>query len=293
MYEVSSLALALAEQDIEAFIDENMDAFDEYQVSGPHNLDEALAMLFPAQAPDLGTIIEEENDARFVDVTETSKEIRAILADKFKGTKFSVKSKRYSGGQNISISWIDGPADHTVSAAIDHLRGKKSNAYDDSVSYQSTNSIDDDGGVVRRQHTAWINTMREFSEGFLTKIANRVAKDLGVEPPKINVIGKVAYAEETGNIHPGTRKDISEIVMGTARKTSESDTLQESNLAGYIVVEADRVFVPDTATKTVEDWAKRRGVVVRFKKGTDPAASEISMTPQAQQAFIRDFTPGA
>lgn len=46
--------------------------------------------------------------------TETAKEIRAALAKAFPAVLFSVRSKKYSGGSSIRISWQDGPRTEQV-----------------------------------------------------------------------------------------------------------------------------------------------------------------------------------
>lgn len=43
-----------------------------------------------------------------------AKELRSRLKAAFPGTKFSLKSHYFAGGSAISISWVLGPALHTI-----------------------------------------------------------------------------------------------------------------------------------------------------------------------------------
>lgn len=241
----------------------------------------------------------EENDARYVDVTETAKEIRRILKVKFPKTKFSVRSSRYSMGQDVTVDWTDGPAEHLVDQAINHLAGKHVDPVDDATRYTTTDTIEPNGEIVRHQHTAWIMTNRHYSPAYVEAVVKKAAKNLDVDPAKIKIDrGRVsghAYIDAVHEpVETSSGEDAVKIIRDVLHKSSAEDVMTESQNAGrveYILKEADRVFVPDTAVKNVENWAKRRGVVVRFKTANDPASHEIDMTPAAKQAFIRDFAP--
>jgi hypothetical protein len=61
--------------------------------------------------------------AEYIPVAETAKLIRKVLAKAFPGQKFGVRSKSYSGGASIDISYEGGPAHHLVDAAVEPFRG--------------------------------------------------------------------------------------------------------------------------------------------------------------------------
>jgi hypothetical protein len=52
----------------------------------------------------------------FTLVAEQAKQIRVELKKAFPGTKFSVRSKNYSGGSSIRVEWTDGPTTKAVAA---------------------------------------------------------------------------------------------------------------------------------------------------------------------------------
>jgi hypothetical protein len=56
------------------------------------------------------------------DLNTAAKNIRIELKAAFPAVKFSVKSKRFSGGDDINVSWIDGPTTRQVDAIIQRYR---------------------------------------------------------------------------------------------------------------------------------------------------------------------------
>ena len=75
---------------------------------------------------------------RYYTVAETAKLIRPILARHFPGIKFSVRSKSYSGGASIDVSWTDGPRSKTVDEFIKGFEGKSFDGMNDLASYQDS-----------------------------------------------------------------------------------------------------------------------------------------------------------
>lgn len=61
--------------------------------------------------------------AVYIGSTDTAKLIRAQLKAKFPGTKFSVRTDKYSGGSSIRINWVDGPTDDMVEAVVSAFNG--------------------------------------------------------------------------------------------------------------------------------------------------------------------------
>lgn len=59
--------------------------------------------------PSLGGIGAPGGKRRTTDAAEAAKEIRQVLKMAFPGQKFEVKSKNYSGGDSINISYVNGP----------------------------------------------------------------------------------------------------------------------------------------------------------------------------------------
>lgn len=60
---------------------------------------------------------------RYISTTDTAKMIREALVKTFPGIKFSVRSKSYSGGASVTISWIDGPTENEVDTVAEQFAG--------------------------------------------------------------------------------------------------------------------------------------------------------------------------
>lgn len=62
-------------------------------------------------------------EKQYFSVTETAAIIRRELKTAFPGVKFSVKSKRYSGGSSIDVAWLLGPFSEDVKAIVGKFQG--------------------------------------------------------------------------------------------------------------------------------------------------------------------------
>jgi hypothetical protein len=76
--------------------------------------------------------------ARYIPTVDTAKIIRQELARAFPGLKCSVRSRSYSGGSHVSISWTDGPSTRQVDRVIGRFSGKTFDGRDDSTHYHDT-----------------------------------------------------------------------------------------------------------------------------------------------------------
>lgn len=72
---------------------------------------------------------------------ETAKAIKALLKKEFPNIRFSVTSKRYSGGNNVDVRWNLGPTTETVDALIGKFQ---EGSFDGMIDlYEYTNSRTD------------------------------------------------------------------------------------------------------------------------------------------------------
>lgn len=70
-------------------------------------------------------------------LTDTAKLIRQALKAAFPNTKFSVRSKSYSGGCSITTHWTDGPTSKQVDAVQKHFEGASFDGMIDLKSYNT------------------------------------------------------------------------------------------------------------------------------------------------------------
>lgn len=67
-----------------------------------------------------------------------SKNIRTELKRAFPSVKFSVKTSRFAGGNDIRVRWTDGPTSDVVSAIVGRYSAGSFNGMDDSYTYTDT-----------------------------------------------------------------------------------------------------------------------------------------------------------
>ena len=79
-----------------------------------------------------------ETKTRYLTVAETAKLVRQALAKHFPDTKFSVRSKSYSGGASIDIFWTDGERAKTVEAIAKGFEGRSFDGMNDLASCQDS-----------------------------------------------------------------------------------------------------------------------------------------------------------
>lgn len=77
-------------------------------------------------------------ETKMLGCTEVAKIVREQLAKSYPGVKFSVKSKKYSGGSSIDVEYTDGPALKDVEKLIGHYEGARMNAMEDLKEYRNT-----------------------------------------------------------------------------------------------------------------------------------------------------------
>lgn len=114
---------------------------------------------------------------RRISTTDTAKLIRAALKAAFPKITFSVKSKSYSGGSSINVSWTDGPITKEVEAITNTFQGASFDGMTDLKSYHDS----DLNGEKVRFGADYVFCSRHFSADFLRRRAARVAEKYGVE----------------------------------------------------------------------------------------------------------------
>lgn len=93
------------------------------------------------------TIPDFKANPRFLSASETAKVLRKALKNAFPKTKFSVRSKTYSGGASIHFDWTDGPTSETVRKVSDGFAG---GGFDGSIdlAYSVTSWMMPNGSII-------------------------------------------------------------------------------------------------------------------------------------------------
>ena len=140
-------------------------------------------------------------ERQYISVTDTAIELRKALKAAFPSVKFSVKSKKYSGGASIDIFWTDGPTTHMVDKVGKRFQGATFDGMDNSMHYHDS--------IYGGKRVAWganfVHTSRTVSQALLREAANRIAKRFGIDDmPKV-MLDKWGSAQ-LDQAHPATHQ---------------------------------------------------------------------------------------
>jgi len=102
--------------------------------------------------------------------TDVSKLVRGILKKNFPGTKFSVRTKTYTGGSSIDVSWTNGVSKDKVEKLVGGFHGAEFDGMQDLKLYNDKPYSND-----------FIFCERTITDDVLLKEAQEIAKDFGHE----------------------------------------------------------------------------------------------------------------
>lgn len=105
-----------------------------------------------------------------------SKNIRTELKRAFPKTVFSVKTRRFSGGDAIDVRWTDGPTDDVVGAIVGRYSAGSFDGMDDSYTYSNTAWCRAFGDAK------YVHTTRHNSENALESAARTAVATGRMEP---------------------------------------------------------------------------------------------------------------
>ncbi|KKN64667.1 hypothetical protein LCGC14_0489360 [marine sediment metagenome] len=118
---------------------------------------------FLAAHPELTPVDPEKYDS----LTKGGKNLRRELKDAFPETKFSVRSRSYSGGDSIDINWTDGPTTEVVEKISGKYQQGDFNGMEDIYEYSNSNVWPDVFGGAK-----YVMTNRSYSnEAYLQAVA--------------------------------------------------------------------------------------------------------------------------
>ena len=109
-------------------------------------------------------------DEERISLTDTAKIVRGILKKEFPETKFSVRSKSYSGGSSIDVDWEDGISTKKVESLVGKYHGAEFDGMIDLKTYNDRPYAND-----------FIFCQRTYSKETLDKKSIQIAKDYGIQ----------------------------------------------------------------------------------------------------------------
>ena len=120
-------------------------------------------------------------EKRYLSCAETARLVRKALKTNFPGIKFSVRSKTYSGGASIDVSWTDGPTTKEVDAVTKSFEGA---SFDGMIDLKSYHDSILDGEVVSFG-ADYVFSNRHYTVEFTRKVGEAYAAKTGWEMPEI------------------------------------------------------------------------------------------------------------
>ena len=151
---------------------------------------------------------------------ETAQFVRKALHSAFPGVKFSVRSRTYSGGASIDVTWTDGPSSEGVEAIVGRFAGATFDGMIDLKEYREA--------LVNGQRVHYgadyVHTQRYLSGSYLRAVAERVARYYQLPVPVIHDDGIDAYVDRTTALSPRVsvngRDTLGEVIMQRAWETA-------------------------------------------------------------------------
>jgi hypothetical protein len=144
----------------------------------------------------IAKITEIRKSPRWISVADTAKLVRAALKKEFPGVTFRVRSKSYSGGASIDVSWQDGPPTKAVEKVAKRFQGA---SFDGMIDLKSYHDSTLDGETV---HFAadYVFCQRDTTRALLEQVIPVYRKRYGVEVT-INGYGQWECGADYSNRH--------------------------------------------------------------------------------------------
>lgn len=151
--------------------------------------------------------------SRYLTCAETARLVRKALKASFPGIKFSVRSKTYSGGASIRVTWTDGPTAKQVEQITNVYASKSFDGMIDMGCYWDSWLMPDGTATMARGSgtegsrgyitaidcpkphpdaelvhfgSNYVSAYREYSVDFLTAMAEKVSRRYGLPVPKVH-----------------------------------------------------------------------------------------------------------
>jgi hypothetical protein len=138
-------------------------------------------------------------ERKWVSCADTAKLLRSALKAQFPSVKFSVKSRTYSGGASINVSWIDGPFSNEVEKIAQRYAGATFDGsidlkeyHDDLVYFEGDNEP-----TLVHYGADFVFTRRELSPAYIAKLSAEAQKIL--DSNKISAGRVFVYDEKMTN----------------------------------------------------------------------------------------------
>lgn len=141
-----------------------------------------------------------ESTKEYITVADTAKYVRKALSHNFPKVKFGVRSKSYSGGASIRVTWIDGPTTAQVKKVTERYEGADFDGMIDLKTYHETLLAGPNG--IRAVHFGadYIFTNRDYTDSFIQKAIDNLYNKYEGNFKRDNLLKPTIEDYKTGNI---------------------------------------------------------------------------------------------
>jgi hypothetical protein len=139
---------------------------------------------------------------KYIDAAEVAKLIRETLKVEFKDIKFSVKTKKYSGGASVRVSWVDGPTSNQVDDIVGFYAGS---SFDGMQDLKSSVYHTNEAGETIRYGSDYVFCERSLSIEHVKQFADYVLAHYSLRNNRHNdgeVVSNYSY-DLRGSEHGG------------------------------------------------------------------------------------------
>jgi Large polyvalent protein associated domain 29 len=137
----------------------------------------------------------------YLTCAETAKLVRSALKTAFPGTKFGVRSKTYSGGASITVSWTDGPTSADVDKVISLYSGASFDGMIDLKSYHDSILVDENGDArVVHFGADYVFTSRKISAEWRKRLRFEVEHYVGHEVNDSTLLPVSTFRGDNGGV---------------------------------------------------------------------------------------------
>lgn len=114
------------------------------------------------------------------DAAVTAKRIRSVLKKNWPDQKFSVTTKKYSGGSSVSVRWVDGPTVSEVQPQVQLFEGADFDGMQDLKTYTGFLAMEGDE-MVKVIGAHYIFCDRTRSDALEKVLEAKILQDYGPE----------------------------------------------------------------------------------------------------------------
>lgn len=156
-------------------------------------------------------------DTKYISAVDTAKLVRKALKVAFPGIKFSVRTKTYTGGASITVTWTDGPTQDDVKKVTNRFEG---GYFDGMTDYAGGHTHEFQGEQVHFG-ADYIFENRRFSKEFLEANFEEVkAQYAGIDTmPDLYQSYRGDYSYERDDTYiPEQHEELSTFLTGKAHE---------------------------------------------------------------------------